>query len=138
VTTPYQPRAFDAPQISPENKPFFEAAAQGRLLLKRCDACNAPHHYPRAMCPFCGSAQTSWMAASGRGTIYSVSVTRRGAPVPYAMAYVTLAEGVTMMTNIVDCDLDAIRIGDAVEVTFVAAKDGTKVPMFKPAAGAPA
>lgn len=136
MATPYQVRAFDAPHISPENKPYFEAAAQDRLVLKRCDACDATHHYPRSVCPFCGSDRTSWIDASGHGTVYSVSVTRRGTPVPYAMAYVTLAEGVTMMTNIVECDLDSIRIGDAVVVTFVPSRDGRKIPMFKPASAA--
>ena len=50
--------------------------------------------------------------------IYTYSVMRRGAPEPYAIAYVTLAEGPTMMTNIVDCDLDGIRIGQKVKVVF--------------------
>jgi uncharacterized OB-fold protein len=137
MSTPYQARSFDAPHIGAENAEYFAAAAKGQLVLKRCDECGAAHHYPRAICPFCGSDRTSWFNASGRGTIYTVTVTRRGTPVPYAMAYVTLEEGVTMMTNIVDCDLDTIRIGDAVEVTFVASKDGKNVPMFRPtAAGA--
>jgi uncharacterized OB-fold protein len=57
----------------------------------------------------------------------------RRAPVPYALAYVTLDEGVTMMTNIVDCDLDAIRIGQSVRVVFKATEDGPPVPMFTPA-----
>jgi hypothetical protein len=64
--------------------------------------------------------------------VYSYSVLRR-APIPYAIAYVTLAEGPTMMTNIVDCDLDAIRIGQAVRVNFKATEDGPPVPMFSPA-----
>jgi hypothetical protein len=46
---------------------------------------------------------------------------------------VTLAEGPTVMTNLVDCDFDAIRIGDKVEVTFAETDNGQKVPMFKPA-----
>jgi uncharacterized OB-fold protein len=57
----------------------------------------------------------------------------RRAPVPYAIAYVTLAEGVTMMTNIVDCDLDGIRIGQAVKVVFKPSDGGPSVPMFSPA-----
>ena len=58
----------------------------------------------------------------------------RRAPVPYAIAYVTLDEGPTMMTNIVDCDLDAIRIGQAVRVVFKPTEDGgPPVPMFSPA-----
>ena len=106
---------------------------QGKLLVKRCTACGERHHYPRAICPFCGSDRTEWTEASGRGTVYSYSVLRR-APIPYAIAYVTLAEGPTMMTNIVDCDLDAIRIGQAVRVVFKPTEDGPPVPMFAPAA----
>jgi len=57
----------------------------------------------------------------------------RRVPAPYALAYVTLEEGVTMMTNIVDCDLDAIRIGQAVRVVFKPTEGGPPVPMFTPA-----
>ena len=125
-------RTIPAPPVSPETKPFWEAAARGTLLLKRCEACGEPHYYPRTACPFCGSDRTSWQEASGRGTIYSYSVFRR-APVPYAIAYVTLEEGPTMMTNIVDTDLDAIRVGQQVRVRFVPTGGGPPVPMFAPA-----
>ncbi len=57
----------------------------------------------------------------------------RRVPVPYAIGYVTLEEGVTMMTNIVDCDLDAIRIGQRVKVVFKPTDGGPPVPMFTPA-----
>jgi len=57
----------------------------------------------------------------------------RRAPVPYAIAYVTLAEGPTMMTNLVDCDLDAIKIGQAVKLVFKPSEGGSPVPMFTPA-----
>ena len=62
----------------------------------------------------------------------SYSVFRR-TPIPYAIAYVTLAEGPTMMTNIVDCDLDGIRIGQAVRLAFKPTDGGPPVPMFAPA-----
>jgi uncharacterized OB-fold protein len=55
------------------------------------------------------------------------------AEVPYAIAYVTLEEGPTMITNIVDCDLDAIRIGQKVAVSFKPTEGGPPVPMFAPA-----
>ena len=125
-------RTIPAPPVNPETRPFWDAAAAGTLLLKRCDACGEPHYYPRAICPFCGSDRTAWVAASGRGTIYSYSVFRR-APVPYAIAYVTLEEGPTMMTNIVDADLDAIRIGQPVRVRFTPTDGGPPVPTFVPA-----
>jgi uncharacterized OB-fold protein len=124
-------RKIPAPEANPETRPFWEAAAAGRLLIGKCPACGKPHYYPRAICPFCGSAPTEWVAAAGRGIVYSYSVMRR-LPVPYALAYVTLAEGVTMMTNIVDCDLDAIRIGQRVRLVFKPSEGGPPVPMFTP------
>ena len=127
-----QERKIPAPPVSPETQAFWDAAAAGRLMIKKCMACGQAHHYPRAMCPFCGSDRTEWREASGRGTIYSYSVMRR-VPVPYAIAYVTLEEGVSMMTNIVDCELDAIRIGQAVTVVFRPTEGGPPVPMFTPA-----
>jgi uncharacterized OB-fold protein len=45
---------------------------------------------------------------------------------------VTLDEGVTMMTNLVDCDLDAIRIGQRVRLVFKPSEGGPPVPMFAP------
>lgn len=125
-------RKIPAPEANPETRPFWEAAAEGRLLIGKCASCGKPHYYPRAICPLCGSDATAMIQASGRGVIYSYSVMRR-VPVPYALAYVTLDEGVTMMTNIVDCDLDAIRIGQRVKVVFKPSEGGPPVPMFTPA-----
>ena len=125
-------RTIPAPPVSPETKPFWDAAAEGTLLLKHCESCGELHYYPRAACPFCGSERTAWQPASGRGTIYSYSVFRR-APVPYAIAYVTLDEGPTMMTNIVEADLDALRIGQRVRVRFTPTDGGPPVPTFAPA-----
>ena len=125
-------RKIPAPEPNPETKPFWDAATEGRLLIKKCVTCGQVHFYPRAICPSCGSDKTEWVTASGRGTVYSYSVMRR-VPIPYALAYVTLAEGVSMMTNIVDGDLDAIRIGQPVTVAFKPSDGGPPVPMFRPA-----
>jgi uncharacterized protein len=127
-----QDRKITAPPVNPETQPFWDAAAEGKLLIKKCTACGEPHFYPRTHCPFCFSEHTEWAEASGRGTVYTYSVMRR-APVPYAIAYVTLAEGPTMMTNLVDCDLDAIKIGQAVKLVFKPSEGGSPVPMFTPA-----
>jgi uncharacterized protein len=124
-------RTIPAPAVTPETREFWDAAAAGRLLIKRCRSCGEPHWYPRALCPFCFSADTEWREASGHGTIYSWSVMRR-TPAPYAIAYVTLEEGITMLTNIVECDLDAIRVGQPVEVVFVPSDGGPPLPMFRP------
>lgn len=120
------------PQPNPETQAFWDAAARGTLLLKRCRACGETHYYPRAICPFCFSDATEWRPASGAGTIYSYSVMRR-AQTPYAIAYVTLDEGPTMLTNLVECDLDALRIGQRVRLVFTPTDGGPPVPTFTPA-----
>jgi uncharacterized protein len=126
-----QDRKIQAPQPNPETKAFWDAAAVDKLLIGKCNACGETHYYPRALCPFCFSERTALQQASGNATIYTYSVMRR-TPIPYAIAYVTLAEGPTIMTNIVDCDLDRIRIGQAVRLIFKPSDGGPPVPMFTP------
>ena len=101
-------------------------------MLQCCNKCNKPFFPVGPCCPFCFSDKTEWIEASGKGTIYSYSVMRR-APVPYAMAYVTLAEGPRMVTNIVDCDFDKLKCEQPVKVVFKPTEDGPPLPMFTPA-----
>jgi uncharacterized OB-fold protein len=122
-------RKIPAPVTNAENAPYFEAAAKEKLLVKHCAACARFHAYPRALCPYCFN-QTEWREAKGTGTVYSYSVMRRGVPIPYAIAYVALDEGVTILANVVDCGLDDIRIGARVRVVFKASDGGAVVPMF--------
>jgi len=133
MTLMAQDRKIPAPVVNAEVKAYYDAAAQGRLLIKRCKACGEFHHYPRAICPHCFSADTEWVEAKGTGEVHTCSVQRRGVPVPFCIAYVTLDEGISMMTNIVDCDLDAVRIGQKVTVVFKPTDGGAPVPMFAPA-----
>jgi len=123
---------MDATGNSPEVKAFWDALADGRFLVRRCTDCSRAHWYPRGVCPFCFSGKTEWVEGSGRGTIYSYSVMRR-VQTPYAIAYVTLEEGPTMMTNIVDCSFDDLRIGQAVRLAIQKRAAGLSLPMFTPA-----
>ncbi len=133
MTTQTAERTIGNPDIWPDNKEFWAAMQTGKLLVKQCRACNELHWYPRPLCPFCLSAETEWREAAGTGTIYTFSVNRRVGPVPYVIAYVTLDEGVTMLTNIVDCDFDKLRIGERVRMVPKRSENGTMVPMFTPA-----
>ena len=129
-----------APYVLPEVKPFWDATAEGRLVLPRCVECDTVVWYPRPFCPACGSLKVSWIAASGRGTVYSYTVNRRGqADLPayhdagvYVLAYVELEEGPRIMTNIVDCSPDEVRIGQRVEVVFHDTGQGNALPRFRP------
>ena len=88
------------------------------------------HWHPRSLCPFC-FGETEWSEASGEGEIYSYSVMRRTEP-PYAIAYVKLAEGPTMLTNIVATPFDAIAVGKPVRLVLAPTGGaGPPVPCFR-------
>ncbi|MDB5694462.1 MAG: DNA-binding protein [Sphingomonas bacterium] len=125
-------RKLPVPEVTPETQPFWDAAAQGKLLIKRCGACGEPHYYPRALCPFCLSADTRWMEAAGTATIYSLSTMRRGPDAPFTLAYVTLDEGPAVLTNIATDNYDALAIGQRVRVSFVPSEGGPPLPCFTP------
>jgi uncharacterized OB-fold protein len=131
MSTMSQDRPLGATITDAATEPFWAAAKEGVLKFRRCTACAKPNWYPRAVCPYC-FGDTDWEASKGTGEIYSVSVTRRAGPIPFAIAYVRLDEGVTMLTNITDCDLDALKIGQRVKLVFKPTEDGNHLPMFTP------
>ena len=126
-------RTIPAPPQSVEHKAFWAACNEGKLMVPRCGDTGTFFWYPRNVSPFTLSGNVEWVEASGKAEIYTYSVMRR-AQTPYAIAYVTLEEGVTMMTNLVDCDFDALSIGQKVELVWRESEGGQKVPVFRPAA----
>jgi uncharacterized OB-fold protein len=130
---------FDLPTPDASTQPWWDAARERRLLIKRCAACHRAHFYPRPFCPWCWSERVEWEEASGRATLYTWSIVYQNdlppfpERVPYIAAVVELAEGPKMMTNVVDCDSDKLAIGMALEVTFRHATDDVVLPVFRPA-----
>ncbi|MFI0367559.1 Zn-ribbon domain-containing OB-fold protein [Actinomadura sp. 1N219] len=105
------------------SEPFWKATAEGRLLLPRCEPCTTVIWYPRPFCPHCGGRNITWFQASGEATIYSYTVVRKARGeyrdlTPYVVAYVELAEGPKILTNIIACDPSKIKIGHPVTLTF--------------------
>ncbi|WP_260328195.1 Zn-ribbon domain-containing OB-fold protein [Streptomyces sp. Ag109_O5-1] len=128
------PPRYDLPEPDAFTRPYWDAAAEGRLLLRRCRPCGRAHHYPREFCPHCWSEDVTWEPATGRATLYTWSVVHRndlppfGDRVPYVPAVVDLAEGPRMMTELVTADPETLRAGLELEVTF---REGA--PVFRPA-----
>ncbi len=131
----------DLPAVDAFTRPYWDAAAEGRLLLRRCRGCGRAHHYPREFCPYCWSEDTVWEQASGLATLYTWSVVHLNdlppfsARVPYTAAVVDLAEGPRMMTEIVDCEERDLAVGLVLGVAFRREVDGTRefaVPVFRP------
>lgn len=127
-----QAHRLPSPITNPENKAFWEAAQDNRLILKVCNSCNESHYYPRTICPHCGSDSTVWVESQGLGEIYSYTVMRRGVEVPFAMAYVRLNEGVSLLTHLTNCDFDSIQVGQKVKVVFQETQDEQKTHLFEP------
>jgi uncharacterized OB-fold protein len=116
-------RPIPSPAVTLESKPFWDAAAEGKFLIKRCTACGKAHWYPRAICPICHSSDTVWEESPGEGVVYTFSIMRRSPTGPYAIGYVTLDEGPAVLTNFVG-DLEALAIGQKVKVRFQPTEGG--------------
>ncbi|ALM82921.1 Zn-ribbon domain-containing OB-fold protein [Bordetella sp. N] len=123
-------RVLPAPIPSPDTLPFWQAAAEGRFLVRRCASCAQVHWYPRPRCPLCGG-DTAWTEGSGRGRVYSYTAVAH-AEAPFVLAFVTLAEGPSMVTHLVNRPARGWAIGDAVKVTFAATDGSYPLPVFEP------
>jgi uncharacterized OB-fold protein len=122
----------DPPEaMEPSGKAEWRSIS-GALLLGHCKACGEVHYYPRVSCPFCFSFEVDRVESAGKGSIYSLSYTPRGPKGPYVIAYVTLDEGVSLLTNIIGAAPESLSIGVRVEVAF-REEDGVWIPYFTPA-----
>ena len=97
-------------------KSFFEEARAGRLSGIRCDRCGELAIPPKQLCPSCQHRAWSPVTLSGEGAIASFTIIRvaprgRGGEVPYAVAVVKLAEGVSVLGRLVDIPLESLKTG---------------------------
>jgi uncharacterized OB-fold protein len=119
--------------------PFWEAARRGQLVVQRCTACGTLRFPAREVCSHCLSREAEWTPVSGRGEVFSRVVMHQAnhpafaAVAPYAVVVVQLAEGVRIMSNVVDCAVGDVRIGMPVEVVFEPLDDQIALPLFRPA-----
>ena len=128
--------------IRPEPKPssmtreFWEGATQGKLMLQYCRDTGKFQFYPRPVSIYTGRRNLEWREASGTGSVYTYTVTHRGPQPfrgipPYIIVTVELDEGVRMMSNLVNCEPDDVRVGMRVRVTWTPTGD-YQFPVFEP------
>jgi acetyl-CoA acetyltransferase/uncharacterized OB-fold protein len=129
------------PQITLENEFFWTSGADGLLRLQECQSCQALIHPPAPICRYCRSHDLGVRAVSGKGTLSAFTVNHRfgfpDLPPPYVIAQVAIAEDrrVRLTTNIVDCNPDALELGQPVEVQFQHLAD-VWLPVFTPSTDA--
>jgi uncharacterized OB-fold protein len=130
---------FDLPTPEADTVEFWAAAKEERLLIRHCQDCGAYSYYPRPFCPECWSQNVTWHQASGTGTLYTWSVIYSNDQppfkerVPYVAAIVDLEEGPRMMTNVLDCPFDELRVGMNLRLRFQPISDEFTIPVFVPA-----
>ena len=126
------------PQVTPEMKPFWDAARRHELVVQRCTGCGT-HRFPaRDICSRCLSRDAAWTPVSGRGSVFSWAIMHQvyhpgfAAEVPYAVVVIELDEGVRLVSNLVDCAPADIRAGMPVEVVFDDVASDVSLPKFRP------
>lgn len=127
-----------APVVTTTTKAFWDATAEGRFMLQRCDGCQTVVWFPKNHCPECFGTAMSTFDCSGRGTVYSHTIIRKVAneykdATPFVVAYVELEEGPRVMTNIVGCAPEDVRVGMAVTMVFHDTGEGSALYRFIPA-----
>lgn len=117
------------------SRPFWEGCSRGELLFQRCPQCAQVVFPPQAFCPIDLGTDLAWERSNGTGTVYSFTIVERPATpafeVPYVVGVVELYEGYTMMTNIVGCAPDDVRIGLPAEVQFEQQSAEITLPCFR-------
>jgi uncharacterized OB-fold protein len=134
----FVPRIVPSPHGLTEE--FYAHLAGGVLLLQRCDACERWRHPPRILCGACGSERWSWRQVSGRGSVFTWTVTHQALvspfadALPYAVVVVELEEGPRLVTAVCGVSPAALRIGLPVDVRVVRASDAIGLHYFVPRA----
>jgi uncharacterized OB-fold protein len=132
--------AVPVPTARGEERVWFEAARERRLVHQRCDDCGAHVFYLRTVCPSCWSERLSLRDSSGRGVVHTFTTQHRpGHPafadrVPYTVVLVDLEEGPRMLADLVGCPPEDVHVGLPVEVVFDDVSDDLTLPRFRPAA----
>lgn len=120
--------------------PFWEHARERRLAFQRCTRCGHHQHPPGPICRSCHAADLKFSPVSGRGTVYTYTVTHHPVvpgfdAIPYAVALVEMEEqvGLRMLANLRGIEPDDVRVGLRVEVLFEELPNGLRLPQFRPA-----
>ncbi|HVN87728.1 MAG TPA: Zn-ribbon domain-containing OB-fold protein [Candidatus Binatia bacterium] len=122
-----------------DNAGFWDGCRQHELRIQQCRGCGIVRHPPRPMCPQCNRLEYEWIKASGLATVYSFTIVHGPtlpvfqARAPHNVAVVQLDEGPFLVTNIVDCAADQLRIGVRVAVVFEDVSAEVTLPRFRPA-----
>jgi hypothetical protein len=119
------------------NADFYAFCARGELRLQRCTACRTWRHPPRFRCAACGSDAFTWEPVSGRGHVFTWTVTHR--PIdpaftpPYAVVIAELQEGPRLVGNLRGIEPAELALGLPIVVEIEPVSDSIGLLWFRPA-----
>ncbi len=134
------PDTMPSPLADAITLPFWEAAAEHRLVVQRCTACGRTRLPPAPVCGSCQSTEADWQTLSGRGEVYTYTLVHRPIapeqPLPTVIAVIALegSDGLRMISNLVDSDPDEVAIGAPVELVWEDMGPDLSIPRFRLAA----
>ena len=132
------PDGMPQPLADAISLPFWQAAAEHRLVVQRCTGCGHMRLPPAPICPECRSAAADWKRVSGRGEVYTYTIVHRpiaaGQQLPFVIAVIALAEagGVRIISNLVGGKPDDVAVGMPVELVWEDMSAELAVPRFRP------
>ncbi len=86
------------PDFDTDTMGYWQAAAQHKLVIKKCKSCGHLRFPPNPGCFWCMSMDWEWQEVSGKGTLYSLEIVTHAVQpafrdwVPYIVALVELDE----------------------------------------------
>lgn len=125
------------PDITPRMRPFYEAAAEHRLIIQQCEGCLATRFPAAETCSNCLRSDMNWIDAAGTGEVFSFVIMHQiyhpwfAERAPYAVVEIKLDEGPRILSTIVGLEPHQVRIGMPVEVDFEACNDQITLPVFR-------
>ena len=122
-----------------DTAPFWNGTREQEFRYQQCSNCGTVVWHPRAHCTGCVQGDLQWHVSAGKGTVYSYSVVRQSYHpffrnlVPYAVAYIDLAEGLRFLTNVVGVDdpQTEVHIGQSVELVWEEHEE-LSIPLVQP------
>jgi uncharacterized protein len=132
------PDSMPPPLADTTTLPWWEAAAEHRLVVQRCSDCGHTRHPPAPVCPECRSDASDWQELSGRGEVYTFTIVHRpiaaNQELPFVVAVIALEDsgGLRMISNVVDVDPAEVAIGMPVELVWEDMSEDLAIPRFTP------
>ena len=126
------------PARTPVSQEYWQALKRHELTIQKCRKCGKNIFYPREFCPDCLSEDLEWFKVSGKRKLHSYTVIHSTAysefrnELPIILGFVELEEGVHMVSNIVECKLQNLKVDMDVEVVFDDITKEFTLPRFRP------